>query len=269
MSAVAVVVDADACVPERLLRDLAIVTAPQQAALLVDAESPAKLRGEQAPASPDDAVAACIEAARGSDTVIYVGCNDGYSGGPGLVDAARMALAARGFEALVSVPIEKSLMGTGWAAIAAAATVRAGGSPGEAIAEAQRVGSTVQVLGLIEEPALAGIGRGMLGAMRPARALVRLSGSEIEVLSRPRARDAGLVALRDLLAVEVGRGSGLLRLAVHHASAGAAGQAMLRWAERELSPEEAHLAPLTRHAATRLSPGFVGFAWYHDTEARP
>ena len=53
-------------------------------------------------------------------------------------------------------------------------------------------------------------------------------------------------------------------MANHHAGAAPAAAAMQRWTDRELRPEESVLAPITRHAATRLGPGLVGFAWYSD-----
>ena len=50
-----------------------------------------------------------------------------------------------------------------------------------------------------------------------------------------------------------------------HGGSEPAALAMQRWLERELNPEEVLIAPLTRHAATRLGPGLVGFGWYVDT----
>ena len=265
MAAVAIVTDADTCVPGGLRRRLEILTAPIDAPLLIDPEPADVLRRDQAPAPADAAVAATLRAAAASSTVVYLGCDDGYGGGSAQVAAAREALARQQREAsLVSVPIAGTLMGAGWAAVAAAAAARAGRETGEVIAEAQQVGSTTRVLALIEYPPLAGIGGGLAGALRRGRALVELRGAEIDVLERPRGREAGLIALRERFADYVRSGAGYLRVAIHHAGAAPAAGAMQRWVERELQPEESQLAPLTRHAATRLGPGLVGFAWYRD-----
>lgn len=265
MAAVSIVTDADASVPERLRRELEILTAPLDAPVLAEAEPPVGLRRDQAPVAADAAVAACLRAAGCSETVVYVGADDGYGGGSALVREARAALAGReGTGALVSVPIAGALMGAGWAAVAAAVAARAGRETGEVIAEAQRVGSVARVLALLEHPQFAGLGGGLAAALRRARALVELRGREIEVLERPRGREAGLLALRERFAHEARAAEGYLRVAIHHAGAAPAAGAMQRWVDRELRPEESLLAPLTRHAATRLGPGLVGFAWYHD-----
>ena len=243
MAAVSIVTDADASVPERLRRVLEILTAPLDAPVLAEAEPAVVLRRDQAPVRADAAVAACLRAAGRSETVVYVGADDGYGGGSALVQEVRAALAGReGAGALVSVPIASMLMGAGWTAVAAAVAAHTGRETGEVIAEAQRVGSLARVLALLEHPQFAGLG----GGLRRARALVELRGREIEVLERPRGAE------------------GYLRVAIHHAGAAPAAGAMQRWVDRELRPEESLLAPLTRHAATRLGPGLVGFAWYCD-----
>ena len=265
MPAIAVVTDADSCVPEQLRRDLEILTAPAEPPLLIEPEPAEVLRRDQAPAPADAAVATCRRAAAAAETVVYVGCDDGYGGGPAQVAVARAALEADGRGgALVSVPIAGTLMAAGWAAIAAAAAARAGREAGEVIAEAQRVGAAARVLALLEYPQLAGIGGGLLGTLRRARAIVEPRGPKLAVVARPGARAEGLVALRERVRDEVRAAEGYLRVAVLHAGAEPAALAMQRWLERELQPEEVLIAPLTRHAATRLGPGLVGFGWYAD-----
>ena len=119
------------------------------------------LRRDQATVPDDAAVAASLRAAASADTVVYVGCDDGYGGGSTLVGAAREALARQQREAsLVSVPISGTLMGVGWGTVAAAVAARAGREDREVIAEAQRVGSATRVLALIEHPPLAGSAAG-------------------------------------------------------------------------------------------------------------
>jgi fatty acid-binding protein DegV len=265
MPAIAVVTDADSCVPRQLLDDLDILTAPADPPLLTEAEAADVLRRDQAPAPRDAAVAACRRAAAAAETVIYVGCDDGYGGGPQQVEAARAALAADGRgAALVAVPIASTLMAAGWAAVAAAAAAKAGRGVGEVIAEAQRVGEAARVLALLEHPQLAGIGGGLIGTLRRARALIEPHGHELTVVERPGARGEGLVALRERFREQATAAEGYLRVAVLHAGAEPAALAMRRWLERELEPEEVVIAPLTRHAATRLGPGLVGFGWYRD-----
>ena len=42
---------------------------------------------------------------------------------------------------------------------------------------------------------------------------------------------------------------------------------MATWIERHANPLEVHVAPITRHAGTRLGPGFVGIAWTFEAGA--
>ena len=268
MASVAIVTDADSCIPEQLRRDLGILTAPLDPAFLIEPEPPDVLRREQGEAPIDAAIEACKRAAAAAATVVYVSCDDGYGGGPAQVEAARAALSTNGAHAsLVSIPVESTLMAVGWAAIAAAAVARAGNEVGAVIAEAQRVAGATRALAMLEHPQIAGVSGGLIGTLRRARAIVEPRGHELEVLARPGARDESLVALRDRFGQLAREGAGRLRVAVLHAGAEPAAMAMERWVQRELQPEEVLVAPLTRHAATRFGPGTVGFAWYHDSEA--
>ena len=259
MPAIAVVTDADSCVPEQLRRDLEILTAPAEPPLLIEPEPAEVLRRDQAPAPADAAVATCRRVAAAAETMVYVGCDDDYGDGPAQVAAARAALEADGRGgALVSVPIAGSLMAAGWAAIAAAAAARAGREVGEVIAEAQR--GCWRCSSIRSSRASAGGCWGRCGA----RAIVEPRGPELAVVARPGARAEGLVALRERVREDVRAAEGYLRVAALHAGAEPAALAMQRWLERELQPEEVLIAALTRHAATRLGPGLVGFGWYAD-----
>jgi len=92
------------------------------------------------------------------------------------------------------------------------------------------------------------------------RAIVRPRGEELSLVGGHELRQQAIVALLDA-ALEACQGREQLRLAVHHASATAPAEALLRWAERELSTAELVLAPITRHAATRFGPRMLGLAW--------
>jgi hypothetical protein len=74
-------------------------------------------------------------------------------------------------------------------------------------------------------------------------------------------REAALAALRDRFALEIRAAGGRPRVAVQHAAAGAAAEAMATWCTRNLDLAEVVIAPLTRHQAARLGTGLLGMAW--------
>lgn len=261
----AIVTDADCCVPVSRARALGLVLAPPDAPLLEHDESARALRQEQAPAGAAAVVAACLAAASTARAVLYVGCGDGYGAAPDAAVQAGAALtAAYPDVAFHHVATGAALMGAGWAAVAAAEAVQAGADLATAAAAARAVAAATQTLLLLEYPQLAGLPQGLSGVTFHARAIARLAGTTVEPVSRPLRRDHGLVALRDQFAAAVAGRTDSLRLAIHHAGAASAGDALTRWAARTLPGAEIVAAPLTRHAATRLGPGLVGFAWYHQ-----
>lgn len=270
---IAIVTDADCCVPAALIAAGRLVLAPTGAPLLEEDESPRILRAEQAPADALAVVDACLAAASaagGVGDILYVGCGDGYGAAPDAAVQAAAALAATYPQiAFHAVATEAALMGAGWGAVAAAEAVQAGADVAAAMTIARRVAAMTQTLFLLEYPQLAGLPQGLSGVTFHARALARLNGSVIETVDRPIRRDYGLVQLRDTLAAAVSGHTDTLRLAIHHAGSAAAADALTRWANRTLPGAEIVTAPLTRHAATRLGPRLVGFAWYHrDTSGR-
>jgi len=257
VTSIAIITDADSCVPTALQATLGIHTAPADPPLLLEHESIPRLRSEASEVTPDDALAACkaaIEA--GTTDLLYLAASDGYGSAPDL-EAALDGLEAH----VLTEASGAALMGAGWQAIAAAEAIRDGGSLEDALAAARRVRSTVEVLAMLEHPEMAtALGNSELESSR-RRALVKLRGPEISIINRPKSREDALPALRDLFAQSVGDPS-RTHVAVHHAAAGPGAEALARWIERELSPARVLVAPLTRHAAARLGPRMLGVAWY-------
>lgn len=256
MPHLAIIVDADACVPQRLRADLGMLTAPLDAPEL-DASTPVgELRREAGPNDPAAVTEARLRAAADHDAVLYFSAGPGPGAAPGAAEAP--GERAR-FE---HVETGSALMAAGWQAVAAAVAARHGGGVEEASAAARTVGASVSTLLMLEHPEFAAAGGPMAG-LRRRRAVVRLEGSALDVLERCARRDQALVALRDRFAAEAA-GEGRLRVAVHHAAAAAAAEAMAQWVRATMAPEEVVIAPLTRHAASWWGPGMVGFAWYRE-----
>lgn len=257
MTEIAIVTDADSCVPAALRAALDIRTAPDDAPLLLEAETIPKLRSEAAEATSDDAIAVCQAAiAAGASHVLYVPAQDGYGSAPDL-DEALAALDGN----VTTEPTGAALMGAGWQAIVAAEALRDGGGLDAATTAAGNVRSSVQVLVMLEHPELgSAAGNAELGIAR-SRALAYLRGPEVSIVSRPNKREDALAMLRDRFAETVSDPS-RTHVAVQHAAAGPGADALARWIERELAPARVLIAPLTRHAATRLGPRMLGLAWY-------
>lgn len=258
-----IITDADACIPRPLLDELGILTAPPDAAPYDEDEPPQHLRRDAAPAEAAGAIHALARATSLHPAILYLGAGDGYGGSPAIRDAveavARMSPIRRDLRLVDSTA---TLMGCGWQAIAAA---RAGDDLDAAIEAAEAVRGRVRVLALLEHPQFAGLPGDVLpGQIARARALVSLTGEAVDVVELVPKREVGLAALRDLLGRGAGEGEGPLHVAVHHAGAAAAAGALAEWARRRLDPAEVVVAPLTRHAATRLGPGMVGVAWYRE-----
>ena len=257
MTAIAIITDADSCVPPSLRSALGIHTAPADPILLLEPETIPRLRSEAVKATSDDAIAACTAAIEaGATQIIYVAAEDGYGSAPDLA-AALETLDAD----IVTEPSGAAMMGAGWQAIAAAEAIRNGGIFDDALTAARNVRGQVHVLAMLEHPEMASAaGNAELGIVRH-RALVYLRGPEVDIVSRPTKREDALAALRDRFAEEIGNPS-KTHVAVHHAAAGPGADALARWIERELDPARVVVAPLTRHAATRVGPRMLGVAWY-------
>jgi fatty acid-binding protein DegV len=265
-----VIVDADACVPAALVEALPLRAAPADAPLLLERESVPALSLERAPMDAEPAVAACALAAAYEETeaILYLRVGDGYGGAEEAPDRAHEAVAGRGVDLQV-IETGHALMAAGWPAVVAAESIERGGTAAEAIDAATLALRSSRALALIEHPQFPGLA----GTQVPdvlTRAVARLEGEAFRLVSMSPRRDQALVALRDHFAALVADEAltqpeaGALRVAVHHAGAGPAADAMARWIERHTDAAQVVVAPLTRHAATRLGPGMVGMAWVHD-----
>ena len=137
-----IVVDADACIPERIRTDLGILSAPLHAPLLEGNETVMDLRHDADPPDPDAVAAACVRAAEESDTVLYVTVTDGNADNG--ASAARAAAAVGARARVVHYPSGDALMACGWQAIAAAVAARDTASAGHACEAAQEAARTRQ-----------------------------------------------------------------------------------------------------------------------------
>ncbi len=256
-SSLRVVVDADVSFPAPLAERLGILVAPGETTLLVARENIPRLMVE-AGASLDvaPAVEACRRAAEeGASHVLYVGPGDGHGHPAGAEVGARHAVEAAG--AVFDVLTRDVLMACGWRAVLAAEAAAHGDAPATAIERARN--TRTQLLALIEHPELSGQqSPGNLGTPNRVVTLVRDDGFALDAL--PPRRDDALRLLRDRFAATVRDASGL-RVVVHHGGVGPGAEAMATWIERHVQPLEVHVTPITRHAATRYGPGFLGIAW--------
>ncbi|MSQ42512.1 MAG: hypothetical protein EXR65_05700 [Dehalococcoidia bacterium] len=256
-----VVVDADACVPAELRRALGIVCAPGEPAVVTEREAIRWLAPDAGPLPGSAIAGACAAVAEPGGAVIYVRTGDGYGSPDDAGGAAREAVEARG-AAFHLLATGAALMAAGWAAVCAAEAIGAGAGAEAAVAAGRRAAAAAGAIAMLEHPELAGLvadrGRGVT-----TRVLVRIEGATLPLLAAVPRRETALAALRDRFAalVAAGGGAGALRVAVHHAGSAAAAGAMALWIERHLAPAQTVVAPLTRHAATRLGPGMVGLAW--------
>ena len=253
-----IVVDADVSLPEPVAQRGGILIAPDDATLLVARENiPCIMVEVGAPLDTAPAVEACRRAAEqaGPTDVLDVGPGDGHGHPVGVEESPQNAVEAAGarFHAIT----KDVLMASGWRAAIAADAVAAGADAAAAIEQARN--ATTQLLALIEHPELSGQSApGNLGVPSRVVTLVRDDGFALDAM--PPQRDTALRLLRDRFATMV-EGASDLRVAVHHGGAGAAGEAMGTWIERHVQPLEVHVTPITRHAATKYGPGFVGIAW--------
>jgi fatty acid-binding protein DegV len=259
---VAVVVDADACVPPALAAALDIRSAPAAAPLLLEPETIPRLRSEATALEATPAIESSRAAiADGATELLYLTVDDGFGSADGL---AEQLPAALGDSARVMVDSSAgALMGCGWQAVAAAEAIRDGGNLDAALAAARGVRAQVRVIAMLEHPELAtAAGVTKLDRTRQ-RVLAELRGADLGLMGLYKERDDALEQLRDRFASSVKNGA-RAHIAVHHAAAGPGADALARWIERELSPARLVVAPLTRHAAARLGPRMLGIAWHED-----
>jgi len=263
---VAIIVDADACLPPALAAALDIRTAPADAPLLLEPDTIPQLRSEATDLELAPAIEVCRTAiAAGADELLYLTVDDGFGSPPGLADQLPQALEG---EARVLVePSEAALMACGWQAIVAAEVVRDGGNLDAALAAARSVRAHARVLVVVEHPELVMAATGTSatasqdsGGVR-RRPLMELRGTELGLKGLFPERDEALRQLRDRFAADIDDGQ-RAHVAVHHAAAAPGAEALARWIDRTLSPARLVVAPLTRHAAARMGPRMLGVAWY-------
>lgn len=261
---VTVVLDAAASVPAALLGAPLLRLAPADPPRMVTFESVSRLSLDAVPAEPGPVVEACREAAAAGD-VLYVSVDDGHGGPPEAADLARAAVEAAG-RRFAHLPTGALLMQAGWPAVLAAEAAERGADLDAALEAGRAALAGVGMLGVIDHPEMANP-NSTSGLVAPPRGVARWDGPRIVIAPRPQ-RDAALGMLRDLftttVAREAGEGRGALRVAIVHASAASAAEALAVWAERRLQAVEATADAVTRHAATRLGPGFVAVSWVWD-----
>lgn len=259
---VTVVLDAAASVPATLLAGLPIRLAPADPPRMLTFESVSRLSLDSFPAEPAPVVEACRAAAEAGADVLYVSVDDGHGGPPEAADLARVAVEACG-KRFAHLATGALLLQAGWPAIVAAEAAAQGAELDAALLAGRAAVGGVGMLGVIDHPEMANPNT-TSGLVAPPRGVARWDGPRIVIAPRPQ-RDAALGMLRDLFTAAVTReavdGRGILRVAVVHASAAAAAAALALWSERRLQAVEVTSDAVTRHAATRLGPGFVAVSW--------
>lgn len=259
-----VVVDADLSIPPALKASLGIVAAPADVPLLVERENIPRLALEAgALPDPTEVIEACRRAAVAGAGVLYVTPGQGAMGAwghpVGVEDTAREVVEAAGARFL-HLATEDLLMAAGWRAVIAAEAAAAGATPEQALARASQ--APTRLLALVEHPELAGDAMpGNPDTTNRIVTYIRADGFSLD--SMPHHREDALRRLRDRFAAAVSDPSQVpgLRVTVHHGGAGPAAEAMATWITRHTTAQEVHVTPISRHAGTRLGPGFVAIAW--------
>lgn len=259
---VTVVLDAAASVPAALLAGRPIRLAPADPPRMLTFESVSRLSLDSFPAEPAPVVEACREAAEAGADVLYVSVGDGHGGPPEAAALARAAVEACG-RRFAHLATGALLLKAGWPAVVAAEAAAQGAELDAALEAGRAALAGVGMLGVIDHPEMANP-NSTSGLVAPPRGVARWDGARIVIAPRPQ-RDAALAMLRDLFTSTVTREAaesrGALRVAIVHAAAAAAAEALALWAERRLQAVEVTADAVTRHAATRLGPGFVAVSW--------
>lgn len=258
-----VVVDADACVPLEVRTALNIAVTPAEPELLLERVPIPRLALERFPFEGTDVARSCAAVAEPGEAVIYVQTGDDYSSPPDAAEAARIAVEARG-ATFYLVQTGGTLMGAGWAAIVAAEAGARGESAEAAADLARDAAARTQVMAMLEHPEVAGVVAPSLYAT-PNRLVTMFEGGAITTLAASPKRQDALVVLRDRFALQVRAETGRPRIAIQHASSGPAAEAMALWCGRHLDAAEVIIAPITRHEAARLGPGFLAMAWLRES----
>lgn len=254
-----VVVDADACVPAGLRAALHLAVTPEEPEAFLERVPIPRLALERAPFEADAIARSCGSLAEPGEGVLYIRTGDDYGSPAGAAEAARAAVEGRG-AAFHLVETGGALMAAGWAAVVAGEAAAAGAGIAEVAEEARGAAGRTRMLAMFEHPEVAGLVEPSLYISAP-RIVARVAGGEATAIGSMPRREQGLGALRDQFAAAIRAEPGRPRVAVHHAAAGAAAEAMAVWCRRNLEVAEVVVAPVTRHEAARLGPGFLALAW--------
>lgn len=254
-----VVVDADACVPADLRAALHLAVTPEEPELLLERVPIPRLALERAPFDADVIAQSCAAVAEPGEGVVYVRSGDDYGSPPEAAESVRASVEARG-AAFHLVETGGALMAAGWAAVVAGEAAAAGAAMAEVAERAREAAGRTRMLAMFEHPEIAGLVEPNLYVSAP-RIVARVAGGGATALGSVPKREQGLAALRDQFAAAIRAESGRPRVAVQHAAAGAAAEAMATWCRRNLEVAEVLIAPVTRHEAARLGPGFLALAW--------
>jgi len=261
-----VVVDAAASIPAALLESRPLLLAPADPVRLRAYENVSSLALDASPAEASAAVEAC-RAASATGDVLFVSVDDGHGGAGEAADLARRAVEREG-RAFAHLATGATLLQAGWPAVIAAEAAARGADLEAALHAGRSVLRATGMLGVIDHPELANP-PSTSNLAAPVRGVARWDGTRLVAVSRPQ-RDAALGMLRDLFTSSVAREAaearGRLRVAVVHAAAASAAEALGIWAESRLAASEVTVDAVTRHAAVRLGPGFVAVSWVWDAE---
>ncbi|MGE3857602.1 MAG: hypothetical protein AB7G21_11670 [Dehalococcoidia bacterium] len=264
-SRIRVIVDADASVPAEVRAALRLAVTPAEPELLLERVPIPRLALERAAFEADVIAQACGAVAEPGEGVVYVRTGDEYGSPPDAVEAARTAVQARGATFRV-VDTGAVLMAAGWAAVVAGEAIADGASLDDAAERAGAAAARTRVLAMFEHPEIAGLVEPSLYVSAP-RIVASIAGADATAIGSVPKREQGLAALRDQFGAAVRAEAGRPRVAVHHAAAGPAAEAMALWCRRNLEVAEVVIAPVTRHQAARLGPGFLALAWLPEEGA--
>ncbi len=160
-------------------------------------------------------------------------------------------------------------MGQGFVALAAARAAERGASLDEAAAEAERVSRRVRLLVTLDTldylaqtsriPQVAAV----IGGMLSIKPIFMLSGGDVQILERVRARKRSIRRLLDHLRAIVPEGA-QLHAAVQHASAEEEARDLEATIREQFSCEELYTTAFTPVMGGYCGPGLLGVAFYFD-----
>ncbi|HZC07587.1 MAG TPA: DegV family protein [Ktedonobacterales bacterium] len=222
------------------------------------------------PPSPGDYLEAWKRAAARGEDVVTVCVDGSISTMQRSTRLAQRLAPAELPETTIRVVDSRSAgMGQGFVALAAARAAVAGASLDEVAAEAERVSQRVRLLVTLDTldylaqasriPQVAAIVGGML-SIKP---LFMLSGGDVQVLERVRARKRSIRRLLDHLRAMVPPGA-RLHAAVQHADAAAEAHDLEDTIREQFTCAELYTTEFTPVMGGYCGPGLLGVAFYYD-----